>query len=193
MESKYEQGALLGRGGMGEVYEGRHALTGRRVAIKRLSPALTRDAEASRRFLREARAAAAIEHPNVVQILDCGTDDGTPFIVMELLRGESLASLLEREGPLAPERAIELVRPVLNALERAHALSMIHRDLKPENVFLADTGEPKPVPKLLDFGIARFYEDGDERAAGPLTRTGAVMGTPSFMSPEQAFGHKDLD
>lgn len=193
MIDKYEEGRELGRGGMGAVYEGVHRVTGRKVAIKRITPELAGHPEVVGRFLREARAAAALDHPNVVQILDCGVDEGTPYLVMELLRGRSLAALLEEKGKLTPSEIYTLLRPVLGALERAHSLGMVHRDIKPENIFIAETDDAPPVAKLLDFGIARYYEAGDAERGLQRTQTGMVLGTPAFMSPEQAKGMRELD
>ena len=190
LADKYRLDAELGAGGMGVVLRGVHLVTGRAIAVKILR---ADDDESARRFLREARIAAALDHPNVVGVLDFGTtEDGLAFQVLELLEGESLRERLER-GPLSPTRTLELALPLLHALEAAHVRDVVHRDLKPGNVFLARNKHGRIVPKLLDFGIARVR--GPVRAAvatGPIptptTQAGMILGTPAYMSPEQARG-----
>jgi serine/threonine-protein kinase len=186
---KYELQGVLGRGGMGVVYRAHHAWTGRPVAIKLLHHDDERDPEVARRFLQEARAATALGHPNVVDVLDMGKEpDGTVYLVLELLAGESLGSLLAREERLAPERMLELLLPVAGALIAAHERGVIHRDLKPDNIFVSKGPMGRIVPKVLDFGIARVVaSDG-----ASSTRTGTVLGTPNYMSPEQARGEPDV-
>jgi phosphate/phosphite/phosphonate ABC transporter binding protein len=188
---KYRLGRLLGEGGMGAVYAAEHTGLGTRVAVKLLNEVFTTDPSAVQRFRREARAAAAIRHPNVVEVTDTGTDDetGVPFIVMELLEGESLSSLLRRERVLSPGTAALVVSQILAGLAAAHEKGVIHRDLKPGNILLARTPDGGLTVKLLDFGISKFYEN----AAVDVTATGAVIGTPRFMAPEQARGESDLD
>jgi len=186
---KYRLGKLLGRGGMGAVYAGRHARTGRPVAVKVLHADYVGDADVAGRFLREARVVAELKHPNVVDVLDLDEEpDGTVYMVLELLEGESFAALLRREGPLSVERAAEVLVPVMRALAFAHAHGVVHRDLKPENIFLHRDAEGLMVPKVLDFGIAWAR---DEELRPRITQNGYVMGTPEYMSPEQAAGIPD--
>ncbi len=180
----------LGEGGMGTVYEAEHVLTQRRVAIKFLHALLARSAIAAKRFLNEARAATTIDHPNVVEVLDMAQlEDGTAFMVLPLLRGRDLGAFLHAEGPLSVGATVRILTQVCDALSAAHAKGIIHRDLKPANIFLVEReGAPDQV-KLLDFGIAKFRDQGDNS----LTRTGQTLGTPYFMSPEQAHGKRDVD
>jgi serine/threonine-protein kinase len=170
---------------MGVVYGARHVRLDRPVAIKLMHAAFAASEAAVRRFFDEARAAGGLRHPNVIDVLDVDTDDApgaAPFMVMEMLEGEPLSALLARRGPLPVEEALAIVDPVLAALEAAHANGIVHRDLKPDNVFLAREHDAV-VPKLLDFGIAKLRD-----AEGPGTATGSIVGTPMYMSPEQAAG-----
>jgi serine/threonine-protein kinase len=188
---KYRLGRLIGEGGMGAVYEAEHTGLEMRVAVKLLNEVFITDHNAMRRFQREAKAAAAIRHPNVVEVTDTGTDDeGAPFIVMELLEGESLSALLRRERLLSPLVACTITSQILAGLAAAHAKGVIHRDLKPGNIVLARTGSGSCQVKILDFGISKFFT---EEATQDVTATGAVIGTPRFMAPEQARGQGDLD
>jgi len=187
---KYRLTRKIGEGGMGLVYEAQHSLVGKRCAVKVLHPSLSQDKEAVRRMLREAQAAAAIGHPNIVVTHDFGvTPDGDYYLVMDYLEGESLADLILRSGPLPGLAAVLIMRQVLSALEAAHAKGIVHRDLKPENIFIARTPGGAEEVKLLDFGVSKLVGSEDLR----LTLTGAVMGTPYYMSPEQASGSKDVD
>jgi serine/threonine-protein kinase len=193
LAGKYRLDRILATGGMATVFAGVHAWTERAVAVKILNYEHARDPEVVRRFLQEARAAAQLKHPNVVDVLDMGQDDdGTVFLVLELLEGETLKALLKR-GALAPHEAALLLAPILRAVAAAHAKGVVHRDLKPDNIFLA-LGVPAPdghrdtVPKLLDFGIAKVANEGDSGS----TRTGAMVGTPQYMSPEQVRGDREL-
>jgi len=183
---RYRVEKQLGQGGMGVLYEGRHLLTGRRVAIKFLLPRGDLRSVEVDRFLREARVAARLEHPNVVEILDMGLDGEQPYLVMELLRGESLAEELGRTGCLDPERAFQLLAPIMGALACAHDRGIVHRDLKPENIFLSQSPSQPLTPKLLDFGVASAADESS------LTQSGMTVGTPSYMSPEQAKGELTL-
>jgi len=188
---KYRIEKLIGRGGMGSVWSAVHASLGQRVAIKLIAKRYAASREARQRFDLEAKAVAQLRSRYVVQVYDHGeTADGTPYIVMELLEGESLDARLSR-GPLTIAAASHILDQMSRALGRAHALGMVHRDLKPENVFLTtspdDDGE---VAKVLDFGIVKMR--GHE-GVGSSTRTGAVLGTPLYMSPEQARGLKTVD
>jgi serine/threonine-protein kinase len=174
---------LLGRGGMGVVYEAVQEGLGRRVAVKVLSAA--HDPELLERFRREAIAAASLGHPSIVGVTDFRVSPGEPpFLVMDLLEGESLGRRVERTGPLAPSAVVAIASQVLAALDAAHARRIVHRDVKPDNVFLTSTPTAKDVVKLLDFGIAKLAPE----EAAPLTRAGEVIGTPAFMAPEQADG-----
>ncbi|MFO0550904.1 MAG: alpha/beta fold hydrolase [Polyangiaceae bacterium] len=175
---------LLGRGGMGEVWEAVHEATGARVAVKvlglRATPALRK------RLEREAEMTRAMQHPAAVRVLELAqTNDGSPAIVMELLEGETLAEKLARDGPATNEEAVSLLLPIVSAIGSAHALGIVHRDLKPANVFLERQGTQLRA-RLLDFGIAKaLREDGDTTR---LTASGVLIGTPSYMAPEQLFG-----
>ncbi len=188
LDGKYHLGGVVGRGGMATVFEARHIGTGRRVAVKMLNPEYEGDAEASDRFLREARVAAELKHPNVVDVLDLGDAHQVAYMVLEFLDGEPLAKTLQRDGPLDFGRAMGLLAPVMRAMAYVHARNVVHRDLKPENLFIHRDEAGDTVPKVLDFGIARFL-DADH---GPhITQAGMVMGTPAYMSPEQGRGISD--
>jgi len=185
-DGRYRIESVLGRGGMGTVFEAVHEWTGRRVAVKLLRHDVASDFEASQRFLQEARSATAIEHPNVVEVLDMGRhDDWTVYMVFELLRGQSLADRLDVVGRLEPMEAVMVLLPVADAVAAAHRLGIVHRDIKPDNIFLEDDGMGYIRPKLLDFGIARAAE----RKSGQV-RTGAIAGTPEYLSPEHAQGFR---
>ena len=177
----YAIGHKLGEGGMGVVYAARDERLERPVALKTMS-SLANDETARKRFWREARSAASVNHPNVCQIYEIGEDDGELFIAMELLEGEVLAERLRR-GPFSPSEALPIGLDMLAALSALHARGIVHRDLKPSNVFLTPHGV-----KLLDFGLARPELDGSLAEVTGLTRTGVVMGTPRYMAPEQASG-----
>src|SRR5262249_26611596 len=166
---------------MGSVYEASHELLGTRVAIKVLHADLARKTGLIDRFMQEARVAAQIQSPHVVHVVDVDrTDDGVAYIVMDLLEGEPLSAILDRQGRLPIPVACEYTTQILSALEAAHALGVVHRDLKPENVFLTYAGT-KPVLKLIDFGIAKLRRtDPDQRS---LTVAGVVMGTAEYMAP----------
>ena len=191
---KYVVRSVLGEGGMGTVFEAEHAALGRSVAIKVLHPQQAKRAVAVKRFHQEARAAGAIGHPNICEVYDLGTlDDGSPYLVMEKLTGETLADRVAREGGLPFLDVVDTLNEVLSALTAAHDKGIVHRDIKPENVFLTRRVGAAPVAKLLDFGVSKImtHGGGDDELA--LTRTGMVMGTPFYMSPEQARGDRDLD
>jgi serine/threonine protein kinase len=191
---RYELLSVLGSGGMGAVYEARNLRTGKEVALKVLLPQPYGQRERVERFVREARAASRIRHPNVVDVYDVEGEGETPYLVMERLRGQSLRALMEA-GPLAPGEAVRLVLGALRGVMAAHEQGVIHRDLKPENIFLARTaGSAEPVVKVLDFGVSRVLDDSDaESPPTTLTRTGHVLGTPSYMSLEQLRGSHDVD
>jgi serine/threonine-protein kinase len=184
---EYEIVQKIGEGGMGMVYGALHPLIGKRAAIKVIHRNLSANTEASDRFIREAQAVNQIGHPNIVDVFGFGElPDGRRFFVMEWLKGESLGARLERELPTA--EALEILEAVTKALEAAHDAGVLHRDLKPDNVFLQERKGEKPVVKLLDFGLAKLSGTVDETL--DTTRTGAVMGTPLYISPEQAKGEK---
>ncbi len=190
---KYRIGRRLGRGGMGAVFEATHKGTGGRVALKLVAAAdLTQNDEIMARFRREARAAAAIESDRIVRVFDLGSDGptGMPYMAMELLPGQDLAAAMRRVRILTPKTAVRIVVELLAGLSKAHACGVVHRDIKPGNVFLAESDDRLAV-KILDFGIAKVRMDTLNDAEGGLTRTGSVLGSPQYMSPEQAFGHKD--
>jgi serine/threonine-protein kinase len=196
LAGRYRLEYLLGEGGMGTVWAATHLITHKRVAVKLLRGEVASDPDTLRRFVREARAASAVRHPNVVEIHDILTlDDGSPAMIMDLLEGETLAQCLERSGPLQLPDLASIMAPVLSAVGSAHAVGIVHRDLKPDNIFLARLGDGRVEPKVLDFGIAKLMPLGEKMDAASvgLTRTGAVLGTPFYMAPEQAFGEKDVD
>ncbi|RYZ04759.1 MAG: serine/threonine protein kinase [Myxococcales bacterium] len=189
---RYELLQPLGEGGMGEVWSALHLITGKRIALKALKADKAARPELVHRFFREARAATAVTHPNVVSVHDVLSYAGAPVMVMELLEGESLAERLRREGRLELPRLAELLVPIVSAVGTAHARGIVHRDLKPENIFLSSSPSGGVIPKVLDFGIAKLTYD-DAAGLSALTRTGSMVGTPFYMSPEQAAGEKDFD
>ncbi|HEX3480715.1 MAG TPA: serine/threonine-protein kinase, partial [Kofleriaceae bacterium] len=183
----------LGSGGMGAVYLGQHTLIGRRAAIKVLLPALSARQDVVRRFFNEARAVTSISDPGIVQVFDFGHHtDGSAFIVMEFLDGETLDRRLARFGKLPVLSALRLCQQLAISLEAAHAQHIIHRDLKPENIFLVrdGVGASGERPKIVDFGIAKLSDDHPDKNA---THTGVLMGTPRYMSPEQCRGLGEID
>ena len=191
IDKRYRVDRQIGEGGMGVVFQGEHVSVGNRVAIKVLHPEYSKDEEVVRRLAQEARVAGTLGHKNIVQVFDFSqTDDGTHYLVMEFLEGETLADYLAREGPVAPRFIVPVALQVLDALSAAHSRGIIHRDLKPENVFLTTGTDPTAHVKVLDFGISKIRTGGDDLH---LTKTGTVLGTPYFMSPEQASGKKDID
>jgi serine/threonine-protein kinase len=192
---KYEIVSLIGRGGMGSVWEGRHASLGTRVAIKFIDQEHVGSREAQARFVTEARAAATIQSRHATQIFDHGvSDDGRPYIVMELLVGEPLDKRIERVGRMSVPETARILRQVSRALQRAHDAGIIHRDLKPENIFLVRSpDDDDEIAKVLDFGIAKIKATPGGAALTSSTKTGAVLGTPYYMSPEQARGLRTID
>ena len=185
LADRYHILKLIGEGGMGRVYLGEHVKMNRQCAIKVMSPALVNDAESAARFAREASNAARIIHPNVAAVFDYGESEGVIYLVMEYVEGEPLSRLLEREAPLALDRALNLTRQIAEGLGAAHELGIIHRDLKPDNILIMRTRTGREIAKVVDFGIAKAIK---EVAGEGLTRTGQVIGTPEFMSPEQLLG-----
>jgi serine/threonine-protein kinase len=193
---KYKVRAVLGEGGMGTVFEAEHITIGRAVAVKVLHPNQARKKDAVRRFHQEARAAGAIGHPNICEVYDLGTlDDGSPYLVMERLTGETLADRISAEGGLPFDDVIDILVQVLSGLVAAHEKGIVHRDIKPENVFLTKRVGCPPLCKLLDFGVSKVIGSlvGGKDEDLELTRTGMVMGTPYYLSPEQARGDRNLD
>jgi serine/threonine protein kinase len=192
---KYVVRDVLGEGGMGTVFEAEHLTIGRAVAVKVLHPNQTRKKDAVKRFHQEARAAGAIGHPNICEVYDLGMlDDGSPYLVMEKLVGETLADRIAVEGGLPFDDVLDILIQVLSGLVAAHAKGIVHRDIKPENVFLTPRVGCPPVCKLLDFGVSKMIAPVDGKDEDlDLTRTGMVMGTPYYMSPEQARGDRNLD
>ena len=191
---RYQLVRGIGAGGMGEVWEATHKVTGKRVAIKVLNAAYAKQPSLRARFLLEARAACRVRHPNVVQVHDVlELADGAPAMVMDFLEGEALSAKLERDHVIAIGPLATILAPVVDAMAAAHALGIVHRDLKPDNLFLERLPGGEMIVKVLDFGIAKVARGDDERDSPALTGTGAVLGTPYYMSPEQTFGERDLD
>jgi len=193
---KYRIDSVLGSGGMGIVLCATHLDLGQRVAIKVLtvSDEDERRDEARERFLREGRATAALVSDHVVRVYDVGTlDNGAPFMVMELLRGQDLARSLAQQGPLSIERACDCVRQAAEAIACAHENGIVHRDLKPSNLFLTQRSDGTPLVKVLDFGISKTTGSESERAISNLTAERSVLGTPFYMSPEQVRDAKAVD
>lgn len=189
---RYRLDTHLGEGGMGTVWSATHTVTRRAVAMKFLKDSLRNRKDLRERFLREAAAASALKHPNVVEIIDVfDFAEGCPVMVMELLRGETLGAKLLRDEKLSLEETAALMIPVVSAVGTAHAAGIVHRDLKPDNLFLLESGGVK----VLDFGIAklaaeRYLQDGPSAL---LTESGSMLGTPCYMAPEQASGEHPVD
>ena len=196
IHDKYLLVRRLGQGGMGTVWVAQNTVLQVSVAVKLIALGDQQEAnENAERLLREARAAARLDHPAIVRVFDFGrTDHGDPFIVMELLHGESLADVLARDSRMTGVQAVRAMLPIADALASAHDKGVVHRDVKPENVILATTEDGRTQPKLLDFGIASLQEKSTRITQEKrLTREGSVVGTPAYMSPEQAMGKADLD
>jgi serine/threonine-protein kinase len=186
LDGRYRIDTVIGTGGMGRVYKGEHTGIGRAVAIKVLHTDLSRNREAAQRFQREALASGRLDHPNIVGVSDFGVlDDGSCYLVMEALEGEPLGKRLERDGRVDWPEALEILRGVLSGLKHAHEKGVVHRDIKPDNIFLAQK-DGEIIVKILDFGIAKLRAgSGDDPAS---TRAGLTVGTPAYLSPEQAVG-----
>jgi eukaryotic-like serine/threonine-protein kinase len=194
LEGKYKIKNILGEGGMGTVYEGSHVALGRAVAIKVLHPNQARKPEAVQRLYQEARSAGSIGHPNICEVYDVGRfDDGSPYLVMEKLEGETLAERIGSDGALPFDVVVDVMSQVLSGLVAAHAKGIVHRDIKPENIFLTRRVGLPPVVKILDFGVSKVLHTEEQEQGLDLTRTGMVMGTPYYLSPEQARGERTLD
>ncbi len=194
LAQRYLLEGVVGEGGMGVVWAARDLVAGRMVALKMLKEG---SPELVRRTWREARATARVGHPSLVEVIDVVPpqgDDGAPVLVMPLLEGESLDRLLQRRGKVSQHEALEMLEPVVAGMHAAHARGVIHRDLKPPNVFLADDGSGAHTVLVLDFGLAKLLsDDGTDAGADKLTRTGALLGTPWYMAPEQLFGDSSVD
>src|SRR3954470_2773920 len=173
----------LGSGGMGEVYRAKDLKLGRTVALKILPADYAADASRRSRFEREARAAAALNHPNIVTVFDSGVEAGGPWIAMEYVEGRTLRRLLEK-GPIGPDELLDIAIPVADALARAHESGVVHRDLKPENIMITSEG----TPKILDFGLARVAATGTDETQWVTEPDGGVGGTLGYLSPEQLLG-----
>ncbi|HET9959899.1 MAG TPA: protein kinase [Polyangiaceae bacterium] len=189
LAGRYRLERQLGEGGMGSVWLAEHLALRSRVAIKIMDPAIASNHEGAERFRREAQAAASLRSTHVVQVLDFGLDELGPFLVMEVLQGQSLSHILQRTPRLDPRRVGWIIAQVARAMTRAHAANIVHRDLKPDNIFLVREDDQEIV-KVLDFGIAKTI---DPRFGGLQTQSGVTMGTPHYMSPEQAAGKRTVD
>jgi serine/threonine-protein kinase len=185
----YRLTRCIGEGGMGTVYEGVHEGLGKRVAIKTLHAGSARSQELIARFVREGKAAAKIRHANVVDVFDVAVHEGTPYLVMEYLEGEDLGARMEHVAPMSPSAIADLMIPVISALSAAHEAGIVHRDLKPDNILICHGKGGSLEPKLVDFGISKL-SDGESLH---LTGTNAILGTPYYMSPEQAGSSKQVD
>jgi serine/threonine protein kinase len=187
---RYRLETMLGQGGMGTIWRAQHLVLNAPVAVKVIDRTVIPDEETLSRFIREAQSAAALRSPHVVQILDYGIDGKVPFMVMELLEGENLAQRIKRVKRLTPADTARVLSHIGRAIARAHEAGIVHRDLKPENVFLVKN-EDEEVAKVLDFGVAKIERHALEE--GTRTRTGSILGTPFYMSPEQAQGNRTVD
>src|SRR5689334_15195696 len=191
INGKYRLIRLIGDGGMGSVFEARHEYLGTVVALKFLHSELASRPGLVARFLREARLSASIKSEHIARVTDVDqASDGAAYLVMELLEGQSLRALLDREGRLPPKVALDYTLQMLDGLDAAHAIGVVHRDLKPDNVFIVNTAKG-PLVKLLDFGIAKLRSSKEFQ--GGLTRPGVMMGTPEYMAPEQAYAADSVD
>jgi serine/threonine-protein kinase len=189
---QYRLKEKLGSGGMGEVYLGEHVMLRRQCAVKLIRPDQAGDPTNLQRFEREVQAMATLTHWNTVEVYDFGhAEDGTFYYAMEYLPGLSLQELVEKHGPLPPERAIHFLRQICSALQEAHSLGIIHRDIKPSNVIACERGGQQDVAKLLDFGLVQCL--GLSQEDGKLTVQGVILGSPPYMAPEQALGRSTLD
>jgi serine/threonine-protein kinase len=192
LAARYRLERRLGEGGMGSVWKADHLTLRSPVAVKLIDEKIADNKEALNRFMREAQAAAALRSSNVVQILDYGVEGKTPYMVMELLEGESLAERLHRVRRLSAAETVRVLHQVARAMGRAHDLGIVHRDLKPENIFIVSEHDVEIV-KVLDFGVAKMQHASFGYASGMGTRSGSLLGTPFYMSPEQAEGDRPVD
>jgi len=194
IDNRYKILGLLGRGGMGSVYRAEHIIMKKEVAVKMTHAASELNPNAIARFEREAFASGKVDHPNIVTASDFGQlEDGRRYMVLELLEGDELAELLERERKLPPARVVHILRHVLKGLGAAHEAGIVHRDIKPDNVILVERDGDEDFAKIVDFGLAKLSGEAEEEEGGEkLTAAGITFGTPTYMSPEQAFG-SDVD
>ncbi|MCU0694374.1 MAG: serine/threonine protein kinase, partial [Polyangiaceae bacterium] len=183
----------LGRGGMGAVWCAEHIELGSKVAVKLIDGFGGDSSSAPERFKREAKAAAALNSAHVVRIFDYGIDKGTPYIAMELLEGESLGERLARTGTLSPVETVRMLTHAARALDKAHEVGIVHRDVKPDNIFLTKGDDGLFSAKVLDFGIAKAKTNELQAPSSSLTRTGSLVGSPLYMSPEQVLHAKEVD
>jgi serine/threonine-protein kinase len=188
IDGRYRIEDVLGTGGVGVVYRAEHLKLQRRVAIKVLHEKLGNIDELRRRFEREGQALSALSHPNVVSVNDYGINDGMPYLVMELLTGRTLADLIDDDGPPEIDLAVKIQRQILRGLAFAHEKGIVHRDLKAANVFLQELPDAPHHVKILDFGLAKIFTTEQGEADPTLTKSGTILGTPAYMSPEQATG-----
>jgi serine/threonine-protein kinase len=194
LADKYRVERVLGRGGMGIVVAAKHVELDQRVALKFLLPEAMESAEVVERFAREARAAVKIESEHVARVIDVGRlENGLPYMVMEYLNGRDLAAELDERGKLSIDDALEYVLQACEAIAQAHALGIIHRDLKPANLFVTTRPDGTTIIKVLDFGISKVSLTGASPAEMSLTQTAAIMGSPTYMSPEQMRASRDVD
>ncbi|HEY4106732.1 MAG TPA: serine/threonine-protein kinase, partial [Polyangiaceae bacterium] len=194
LEGKFRITKEIGRGGMAAVYEAENVDIGKRVAVKILAAELITSRVVRERFIREARAAAAIRSPYICDVYDSGMFEERPFLVMELLEGESLYDMMTRVRQIDVETTVRITTHTARGLAKAHESNVVHRDLKPENIFLTKDEDGKLVVKIVDFGLAKFYEPTTtDTETVRLTREGALFGTPAYMSPEQAKGKGEVD
>jgi len=192
IHSRYRLIRLIGTGTSGAVWHARNELIDRDVALKIMEPEVMKDKVLLQRFFNEAKAIGRVRHPSIVGIFDLGqAEDGSPFLVLELLDGEPLSTRIARQGPMEPETLFDVAAGVTKALELAHQQGIVHRDLKPANIFLHRTATGTLEGKILDFGISKVLGTGPTNFS--LTKTGTVVGSPAYMSPEQAAGRDDID
>ncbi len=192
IHSRYRLLRLIGSGTSGSVWAARNELIERDVALKIMEPEVMSDKVLLHRFFNEAKAIGRVKHPSIVGIFDLGqAEDGSPFLVLELLDGEPLSTRIQRDGAMDPEMLLEVMAGVTQALDLAHQQSIVHRDLKPANIFMHSTPAGGLVGKILDFGISKVSSGGEANFS--LTKTGTVVGSPAYMSPEQAAGRDDID
>jgi serine/threonine-protein kinase len=191
LDGKYKIECLIGKGGMGNVYKAKHLHIGFPIAVKILHSSLLKDPTAVERFRREARSARAVNHPNAIQVMDFGiTQDNVLYIVMEFIDGVSLQKILDKETILNPQRVLQFMKQICAALEAAHLKDIVHRDLKPDNILIINAGTAGETVKVIDFSIAKIRQSLEDPI---LTRDNITVGTPQYLSPEQAQGLRDVD
>ncbi len=196
IDGKYRIIRELGAGAMGAVFMAEHTGTGGRVALKVISGDYAHDTDTLGRFQREAKAAGIVDSQYITKVFDTGVDQATdtPYLVMEMLSGQDLGAFLKDAGPVSPDLALRIIAQACIGLQKAHAANVVHRDIKPSNIFLHRREEGEVIVKLLDFGIAKVMMDqAQDLSKGELTKTGHMLGSPLYMSPEQALGDRDID